>query len=163
MSTTEPAEHQPTAREACGATIAASEFLPGVWKNHQHFCSEVRGHGFDDTEHRCRCGAAWTHAQPAPVASAGGRLSEEEYALGVDVHDDGPDAPPTGHWFSLPAVNRILAVRLAAAEQRLAAVRALDVGHSTPCTHPDEPCVCSVPLFDLRAALGDASPDERSK
>lgn len=40
--------------------------------------------------------------------------------------------------------------------ERLAKVETLDRGHVTPgCTFPDAPCICSVPLFVLRAALAE--------
>lgn len=49
---------------------------------------------------------------------------------------------------------RAVRQRAEAAEALLDDVRALDWGHRDPCRFPDGACECSVPLFDLRAALG---------
>lgn len=49
------------------------------------------------------------------------------------------------------------------AEALLDDVRVLDKGHRDPCCFPDGACECSVPLFDLRTALGGRATSEENE
>lgn len=86
--------------------------------------------------------------------SSQGCLGSVEYGTGVGPNEDQCVCMLTADRIAQERIAEILAARLAARDDEWRqAIEALDVGHSDPCTHPDEPCVCSVALLDLRAAL----------